>query len=80
MDVMSEIHVKFYAGYRAGQRPVQFTFHGRTFDVTELDDQWYSPDAIYFRVRANDGQLYVLRHDEGQGFWTLEAFRADKRY
>ena len=76
---MSEIHVKCYAGYRSDQRPSQFTLHGRDYVVTELDDQWYSPDATYFRVRAQDGNFYVLRHDEGQDFWTLEGFRADQQ-
>ena len=76
---MGEIHVKCYAGHRGDQRPLRFSFHGRKFDVTELDDQWYSPDATYFRVRANDGNLYLLRHDEGKDLWTLEGFRAERR-
>jgi len=36
----------------------------------------YSPDATYFRVVADDGNYYVLRHDEGQDSWTLDGFRA----
>ena len=73
---MNEIHVQCYAGYRADQRPSRFTVCGRNFDVIEVDDQWYSPDATYFRVRAHDGNYYVLRHDEGQDLWTLDGFRA----
>jgi hypothetical protein len=73
---MNEIHVQCYAGYRADQRPSRFTVRGRNFDVIEVDDQWYSPDATYFRVRAHDGNYYVLRHDEGQDLWTLDGFRA----
>jgi hypothetical protein len=37
VDEMSELDVKCYAGYRADQRPSQFTFRGRQFDVTEID-------------------------------------------
>ncbi len=73
---MSEIRVECYAGYRAGERPLRFSLRGREFQVEEVDGQWFSPDAIYFRVRANDGNFYVLRHDEGQDAWTLDAFRA----
>ena len=73
---MNEIHVQCYAGYRADQRPSRFTVRGRNFDVIEVDDQWHSPDATYFRVRAHDGNYYVLRHDEGQDLWTLDGFRA----
>jgi len=73
---MSEIRVECYAGYRAGERPLRFIIRGRQFIVNELDGRWYSPEASYFRVRADDGNYYVLRHDEAQDFWTLDGFRA----
>jgi hypothetical protein len=73
---MSNLRVECYAGYRADQRPVRFALRGHVFEVTEIQDQWYSPGAIYFRVRADDGDYFVLRHDEGQDVWTLDAFRS----
>ena len=73
---MSEMHVECYAGYRADERPLCFVFRGRRFEVDELDGRWYSPDASYFRVRADDGNFYVLRHDEVQDSWTLDGVRA----
>lgn len=73
---MREIRVECYAGYRADEKPLRFTLRGREFVVTEVDGQWYSPASIYFRVLANDGNYYVLRHDEVQDSWTLDAFRA----
>ncbi|MGA8871307.1 MAG: hypothetical protein WA434_17510 [Candidatus Acidiferrales bacterium] len=73
---MSDIHVECYSGYRAEERPLRFVLRGRAFDVQEFDGRWYSPDATYFRVLATDGNYYVLRHDEAQDFWTLDAFRA----
>ncbi len=76
---MSEIRVECYAGYRADQRPLRFALRGRVFEVELVEDQWYAPSAIYFRVWADDGNFYVLRHDEGQDFWTLDAFRASRR-
>ena len=76
---MSELRVKCYAGYRPDQRPSQFILRGREFDVTELDRLWHSPDATYFRVRADDGNFYVLRHDEREDFWTLDGLRAAHR-
>jgi len=73
---MNEIRVECYAGHRADERPVRFAFRGRQFVVNELDGRWYSPAASYFRVRADDGNFYVLRHDEVQDLWTLDGFRA----
>ncbi len=34
------------------------------------------PSAIYFRVRTQDGDYFVLRHDEAQDVWSLDAFRS----
>ena len=73
---MNEIRVQCYAGFKADERPQKFTLRGRDFNVNVVDDQWYSPAAVYFRVRADDGNYYVLRHDEVQDSWTLDAFRA----
>jgi hypothetical protein len=72
---MLSIEVQCYAGYRADERPTRFTIRGRTFQVVSVEDQWYEPNAIYFRVRADDGNLYILRHDEVEDRWTLDAFR-----
>jgi hypothetical protein len=73
---MGEMRVECYAGYRADQRPMRFTLRGRVFEITEVEDQWYSPEAIYFRVRTLDGDYFVLRHDETQDVWSLNAFRS----
>ena len=73
---MSGIKVECYAGYRADQRPLRFILGGRVYDVRDIEDRWYSPDATYFRVRADDGNLYILRHDEVEDLWTLDGFRA----
>lgn len=76
---MSEIRVECYAGHRADQRPQRFELRGRAFTVVAVDDQWYSPQAIYFRVKADDGNFYVLRHDEHNDVWSLDAFRAARQ-
>ncbi len=76
---MSQIRVECYSGFRADQRPERFTLRGRRFEIEQVEDQWYSPGAIYFRVLAEDGNYYLLRHDEGQDFWTVDGFRAGTR-
>jgi hypothetical protein len=72
-----KLKVECFAGRKAGQRPVRFQFDERDYWVEEVLDQWYGPDAQYFKVRADDGNLYILRHcitgeaDE----WSLESHR-----
>ena len=75
---MSDIRVECYAGYRADERPLRFFLCGRLFEVVAVEDRWYSPAAVYFRVQADDGNFYVLRHEEGIDVWTLDAFRSGR--
>jgi len=69
------VQVESYSGFKADQRPLRFRLGGRWLAVEEVLDRWYGPEAIYFRVRADDGDLYVLRHAEPEDVWTLEAYR-----
>src|SRR5579863_4889342 len=73
---MGDMRVECYAGYRADERPTRFTLRGHTFEIIEVEDRWYSPGAIYFRVRTEDGDYFVLRHDEPQDVWSVDAFRS----
>jgi hypothetical protein len=72
------IRVVCYAGHRADQRPQRFTLGAEELPVVEVQDQWYDPEALYFKVLAGDGNIYILRHDEGTGAWTLQAFRSTR--
>jgi len=72
--------VECYSGYKANERPLAFCLGARRHRVEEVIDRWYGPGATYFRVRSDDGNIYILRHeggDEGE-VWTLESFRRDE--
>ena len=49
---------------------------GQMVDITAVEDRWYSPGSTYFRVLLCNGERYVLRRQEAQDVWTIEAFRA----
>jgi hypothetical protein len=72
---MIPLEVECYSGYKGDERPLRFTIGSKTLEVSEVQDQWYSPSAIYFRVLASDGNIYILCHQEGQDLWTLEVYR-----
>ena len=73
------LRVECYAGFKGDQRPVRVQLGDSLMEVSEVEDRWYSPGATYFRVLMHTGERYVLRHDEAQDRWTLEAFRAGSR-
>jgi hypothetical protein len=60
-------------------RPVRFDLGARKYTVRELMDTWYGVEDTWFRVRAHDGNLYVLRYSPGAAQWTLEAFLREDR-
>jgi uncharacterized protein (UPF0128 family) len=69
--------VQCYSGYKADERPVRFQLGEREYAVTEILDRWYGPDNLYFKIRADDGNLYILRQRTGADEWSLEAFRRE---
>ena len=70
-----KVEVVCYSGYKGDERPVRFRLSGQDYFVEELLDQWYGPDDVFYKVRADDGNLYILRHNEREDEWSLESFR-----
>ena len=69
------LRVQCYAGRKADERPVRFQLGDREYVVEEVLDQWYGPDETFFKVCADDGNLYILRHQIAADEWRLESFR-----
>ena len=69
------VRVHCYSGHKGDERPVCFELGERAYLVVEVSDQWYGPDADFFKVRADDGNLYILRRHRESSEWTLESFR-----
>jgi len=69
------MNVECYAGHRGEEEPRAFYLHERRVTVIDIIDRWLSPDHRYFKVRAEDGGTYILRHDESSGQWDLTLFQ-----
>jgi hypothetical protein len=74
-----KLRVECYSGRKADERPVRFQLGERGYLVEEVLDQWYGQDATFFKVRADDGNLFILRHDVSNDEWGVEAFRELKK-
>ena len=74
-----ELKVECYSGYRADERPLRFSFPASAdttrYEVAEVLDQWYGVGYRCFKVRADDGNTYILRHEELKDRWLLDSFR-----
>src|ERR1700731_3725291 len=68
------LRVECYAGAKADERPVRFQLGERDYIVDEVLDQWYGPDDAFFKVRTDDGNLYILRRSISADEWHLRLF------
>jgi hypothetical protein len=69
------MRVECYSGFKADERPLRFIWRGHNFEITEVEDKWYSPGTIYFRVLVQDGDRFVLAMTNLKTFgpWTRSA-------
>ena len=58
-----KLEVDCYSGRTADERPVRFRLEGHEYMVEEVLDQWYGPSDAFYKVRADDGNLYIMRRE-----------------
>ena len=75
-DDLLTVHVDCYAGHRGEQTPRTITLGDRRIAIMEVLDAWLAPDHRYFKLRGDDGNTYLVRHDERSDTWELTMFRA----
>jgi hypothetical protein len=75
--ISMHLDVECYAGRKPDERPVRFRLHGHAYVAKEVLDQWYGPDSTLYKVRADDGDVYILRQQTSvpDGPWDLVSYR-----
>ena len=69
------IIVEFCPELQTKERPVAFHVCDRRYRIKEVVDRWYGDGEIYFKVKADDNNIYLLKYEEGQGCWDLVFFQ-----
>ncbi|HVL57309.1 MAG TPA: hypothetical protein VM491_12445 [Burkholderiaceae bacterium] len=57
--------------------PRSFRLGERRTGVVDIIDRWLSYSHSYFKVRADDGATYILRHDLPTGQWEMTLFQVE---
>ncbi len=70
-----QIQVESESGH-FGEMPKRFRLDGREVGIAESIDQWHGPNYRYFKVKGDDGNLYILRFNEGLAEWELTMFQS----
>ncbi|MGR8978767.1 MAG: hypothetical protein ACU84H_01570 [Gammaproteobacteria bacterium] len=72
------LRVECYAGYRGEETPRRFFMDDKAIEIEEVIDRWLAPEHRYFKVRAGENDIYILRHDELTDRWELTLFQSGK--
>jgi hypothetical protein len=75
MNQLLAIDVECYAGHKGEQTPRVLILGERRIAVVETLDQWLAPDHRYFKVKGDDGAVYLVRHDVNSATWELTMFQ-----
>ncbi|MEA3643388.1 MAG: hypothetical protein VBE63_26155 [Lamprobacter sp.] len=68
------LRVDCYAGHRGDSEPLRLHLGQRQVAVTEIIDRWLAPNHRYFKLRGDDGGVYLLRHDSIEDRWQLVLY------
>ena len=68
------LRVECYAGYRGEETPRALVIADGRVVVDEILDRWLAPDHRYFKVKGDDGDVYLVRQDTASGAWELTMF------
>ena len=68
------IRVDACQGHLGEATPCRFFLGPRQVDVAEVVDRWLGDDRRYFKVRGDDGDFYILRHEPLLDRWELTLF------
>ena len=63
-DDETALRIECYAGHRADTEPRRLHIGQREVAVTEIIDRWLDPRHRYFKLRGDDGGIYLLHHDK----------------
>ena len=71
-----QVWVETHTGHGGVEMPRRFRLDGREVEVVDNLDQWHGAYDRYFKVRGDDGNLYILRLDELRAVWELMMFQS----
>jgi hypothetical protein len=62
-----------------GTDPLAFRLGQHRLAVTQVIDRWPAEDYAYFKIEADDGATYILRHDDLADEWELTLYQSPPR-
>ena len=75
--IFHDIRVSTYSGYKADERPLEFTFKEKRHKIKEIISQAYEEISgkglrKRYTIKTDEGLAFKLFYDENQDRWFLE--------
>ena len=67
-----KINVSSYSGYRVNERPEFIALDNRRLRVRNILEMWVEPEKDYYKVLADDGNVYIISWNRYRDQWFLE--------
>ncbi|MFW5819804.1 MAG: cytoplasmic protein [Bacteroidota bacterium] len=82
MQELYPIKVEAHSGYEAYEYPKRFQWNDEWFDIEEIIDRWFQgdkdpnvPASDYFKVKAQNGKVFLLKHTLEKEEWMLTPLK-----
>ena len=69
---MGDELVECHSGYAYAERPVALRWQGVRLEIDLVEAQWRTQQGVYFRVRAQDWQMFLLCYVEQFDEWWIQ--------
>ncbi len=73
------LNVECYSGNMPDEGPIAFTLMDRQYKVNDVIDRRYGEGVIYFKVKADDDNIYLLKYSISQDHWDLILYQNPRR-
>ena len=72
------LKVECYTGSQSQQNPVAFILRDSRYKVEEIIDRWYGEGSRFFKIKADDDNIYLLKYDERKDRWEWVFYQNPK--
>jgi len=74
---LHDVHVSTYSGYKADERPLEFTFKEKKHKIKKIISQAYEEISgkglrRRYTIKTDEGLTFKLFYEENQDRWFLE--------
>ena len=73
------LNVECHIGSQLQQNPVAFILGDSCYKVEEIIDRWYGEGASYFKIKADDENIYLLKYDKRSSHWEWVFYQNPKK-